>query len=276
MRKAAAKLAPAHPTWKEIVKECITTSDAPARQGVSCSAIKKERRLRAIPGISSVRGGSVTKARVNKASAKEKYNLSGPAHVSQLNRAIIAGVKAGIFDQPCFFEFEFEPPARPFPREESLGNCARILILKHPIGVKGDVLVVLPAVLLQKSALVFIGDGEHEVIRGEGSFDHAGCETSGSLASAIYALSKIAGWPDGAQAALDAGTLDHVTQFLGSPHANVRKWTCNTVGNLSAQRSTIVAVLAIKPCPKLVDLLRKVLNLRASTMQLTFEQRRRS
>ncbi|KAJ7489895.1 hypothetical protein B0H11DRAFT_2010868 [Mycena galericulata] len=66
--------APAHPPWKELIKECIATSDAPARQGVSRSAIKKY--------------------------AEDQYKLTGAANVSQLNRAIVSGVEAGIFVQP--------------------------------------------------------------------------------------------------------------------------------------------------------------------------------
>jgi hypothetical protein len=76
----------------------------------------------------------------------------------------------------------------------------------------------------------------------------------------MYVLSKIAVRPDGAQAALDATTVDHVIQFFESPDTEVRKWTCHTVGHLSIHPSTAIAVLAIKPCPKLVDLLRQVLS----------------
>ncbi|KAJ7098097.1 hypothetical protein B0H15DRAFT_824087 [Mycena belliarum] len=71
---ATSKATPAHPTWKDIIKECIATSDAPKRQGVSRSAIKKF--------------------------AEDKYKLSTPANISQLNRAIVSGVEAGIFIQP--------------------------------------------------------------------------------------------------------------------------------------------------------------------------------
>ena len=74
----------------------------------------------------------------------------------------------------------------------------------------------------------------------------------------MYALTKIAVWPNGAQAILAATTLVHITKFLESPDAKVREWTCDTVGKLSRHQSTAVAVLAVKPCPKLVDLLRRV------------------
>ncbi|KAJ7738484.1 hypothetical protein DFH07DRAFT_82607 [Mycena maculata] len=72
--KSTSKPVAAHPSWKEIIKECIATSDAPARQGVSRNAIKKF--------------------------AEDQYKLSSAANVSQLNRAIVSGVEAGIFVQP--------------------------------------------------------------------------------------------------------------------------------------------------------------------------------
>jgi hypothetical protein len=80
----------------------------------------------------------------------------------------------------------------------------------------------------------------------------------GVVQGAMYALSKIVFWPDGAQAALDVTTVDHVVKFLESPDAEVREWTCYTFGHLSIHRSTAVAVLAIQPCLKLVDLLWQV------------------
>jgi hypothetical protein len=89
--------------------------------------------------------------------------------------------------------------------------------------------------------------------------------------SAMYALYKLALWPDGAQAILDATTLDRITQFLESPNANVRCWTCHTVGGLAIHQSTAVALLAVKPSPKLVDLLRRVSTFRAFTMDLILE-----
>ncbi|KAJ7489888.1 hypothetical protein B0H11DRAFT_1044813 [Mycena galericulata] len=73
-KKVPTKPAAAHPPWKELIKECIIDSDAPARQGVSRNTIKKY--------------------------AEQKYGLSSAANVSQLNRAILSGVEAGIFVQP--------------------------------------------------------------------------------------------------------------------------------------------------------------------------------
>jgi hypothetical protein len=71
----------------------------------------------------------------------------------------------------------------------------------------------------------------------------------------MYALSWIAFWPDGAQAALEAKTLDHVTELLQSPESGVRKWTCGTVGRFAMHESTAMAILGLKPCPQLVGLL---------------------
>ncbi|KAJ7896913.1 hypothetical protein B0H13DRAFT_2338113 [Mycena leptocephala] len=57
-------------------KECIATSDAPTRQGVSRHAIKKF--------------------------AADKYKLNTSADVSHLKHAIIVGVDGGFFVQPKF------------------------------------------------------------------------------------------------------------------------------------------------------------------------------
>ncbi|KAJ7884315.1 hypothetical protein B0H14DRAFT_3432405 [Mycena olivaceomarginata] len=76
-KSKAKKASPAkptpHPAWKDIIKECIVNSDD-KRKGVSRSALKKY--------------------------AEDQYKLSTTAHLSQLNRAIIAGVEAGVFVQP--------------------------------------------------------------------------------------------------------------------------------------------------------------------------------
>ncbi|KAJ6623448.1 glycoside hydrolase superfamily [Mycena sp. CBHHK59/15] len=73
-RSSCSQATPTHPSWRDIIKECVAASDAPTRQGVSRNAIKKF--------------------------AEEQYKLSTPSHVSQLNRAIIAGVDGGVFVQP--------------------------------------------------------------------------------------------------------------------------------------------------------------------------------
>ncbi|KAG6919987.1 hypothetical protein DXG01_013336 [Tephrocybe rancida] len=64
-----------HPSWKEIVTECIVNNKEDTRQGVSRSTIKKY--------------------------AEETYHLeSTAANIYQLNRAITTGAEAGIFSLP--------------------------------------------------------------------------------------------------------------------------------------------------------------------------------
>ncbi|KAJ7273532.1 hypothetical protein B0H12DRAFT_1228379 [Mycena haematopus] len=64
----ASKAASSHPTWKEIIKECIVATGG--RQGVSRSALKKF--------------------------AEDQYGLDAtPAHVSLLNRALASLVEDG-------------------------------------------------------------------------------------------------------------------------------------------------------------------------------------
>ncbi|KAJ7850581.1 armadillo-type protein, partial [Mycena leptocephala] len=75
------------------------------------------------------------------------------------------------------------------------------------------------------------------------------------IEAAIFALSWIGHWPSGAQAALEAKTLDHVAELLQSPQSGVREQTCGMVGSFAKHASTAVAVLGLKPCPQLVGLL---------------------
>ncbi|KAJ7818097.1 hypothetical protein B0H14DRAFT_3877211 [Mycena olivaceomarginata] len=72
-KTASSKSTAAHPSWKNIIRECIATGET--RRGVSRPEIKKY--------------------------AKETYKLdSTRAHVSWLNRAIASGVEDGVFVQP--------------------------------------------------------------------------------------------------------------------------------------------------------------------------------
>ncbi|KAF7338445.1 Histone H1 [Mycena venus] len=72
-QKSGSKAASSHPTWKEIIKECIVTTGG--RKGVSRSALKNF--------------------------AEEQYKLEvTAAHISQLNRAITSGVESGMFVLP--------------------------------------------------------------------------------------------------------------------------------------------------------------------------------
>ncbi|KAF7356746.1 hypothetical protein MVEN_01009600 [Mycena venus] len=80
-------------------------------------------------------------------------------------------------------------------------------------------------------------------------------EDSRAIEAAAYALSRIAQWPDGAQAMLEAQALNHISRLLELSHTQIRRWTCNLVGNLASHASTGPAILALKPCELLVPLL---------------------
>ncbi|KAJ7057361.1 armadillo-type protein [Mycena amicta] len=76
------------------------------------------------------------------------------------------------------------------------------------------------------------------------------------IEAAMYALSRIVSWQQGAEAASAAKALDHVMELLQHPASNVRRLTCRTVGRIVVYKSTSIAVLELNPCPQLVDLLR--------------------
>ncbi|KAF7359744.1 hypothetical protein MVEN_00699100 [Mycena venus] len=73
---------------------------------------------------------------------------------------------------------------------------------------------------------------------------------------ATYALSQISRWSDGAEAIVDAKTLDHLLKLLNSFSPDVRKLSCNLVGNLASHGPTVSLVLELRPCAQLVTLLR--------------------
>ncbi|KAJ7877483.1 armadillo-type protein, partial [Mycena leptocephala] len=79
-------------------------------------------------------------------------------------------------------------------------------------------------------------------------------ETS-MTASAIYALSSIARWLDGAQAVVTAGTLVTTYELIESPNSQVRRSMCELLGNLAHHRSTAVAVMGVNPSATLVSFL---------------------
>ncbi|KAJ7850036.1 armadillo-type protein [Mycena olivaceomarginata] len=72
---------------------------------------------------------------------------------------------------------------------------------------------------------------------------------------AIYALSRIARWPDGAKAVVDAKVLDHVHRLLKSPNPYTRRWACGLAGQLALHESTAPATLNLNPSVQLVSLL---------------------
>ncbi|KAJ7697814.1 armadillo-type protein [Mycena rosella] len=76
------------------------------------------------------------------------------------------------------------------------------------------------------------------------------------LESALYALSCITQWWDGAQAAVTAKTVDYLEDLLVSPRTQIRRHACVTLERLASHKSTMVAIRRINPCLKLVPLLR--------------------
>ncbi|KAJ6531051.1 armadillo-type protein [Mycena capillaripes] len=69
----------------------------------------------------------------------------------------------------------------------------------------------------------------------------------------MHALSQIARWLAGVQAFVDAKTLDHVLQSLGSPSANIRKMACELVGRLASHEPATEAILKLQLNPLLRD-----------------------
>jgi hypothetical protein len=72
----------------------------------------------------------------------------------------------------------------------------------------------------------------------------------------MHTLCQILFWLDDVQAIFEAKTLDHILGLLNSLSPDVRKWTCRLVGRLAGHESTAPAVLQLKPCERLVSLLR--------------------
>ncbi|KAJ7270393.1 armadillo-type protein [Mycena rebaudengoi] len=82
------------------------------------------------------------------------------------------------------------------------------------------------------------------------------CDDSPAVAeSAVYALSRIAYWPDGGDAVVQAGALQLLENLVPSSNAGVRQWTCAMLENLTSHQSTSAALLEINPCERLVKLL---------------------
>ncbi|KAJ6566580.1 armadillo-type protein [Mycena capillaripes] len=79
---------------------------------------------------------------------------------------------------------------------------------------------------------------------------------SGVVESAAQTLTRIAVSPEGAQAVINAEVLSLVYQLLQSSDRFVVGWACKLLGELAGHRLTSAAVLSIKPCTRLVKLLR--------------------
>ncbi|KAJ7880295.1 armadillo-type protein [Mycena olivaceomarginata] len=72
---------------------------------------------------------------------------------------------------------------------------------------------------------------------------------------AVYALSQIAQWPDGAKAVVDAKALDHILTLLQSFDPCTREWACELTGNLALHESTAPTILQLNIPARLMSLL---------------------
>ncbi|KAJ7821392.1 armadillo-type protein [Mycena olivaceomarginata] len=72
---------------------------------------------------------------------------------------------------------------------------------------------------------------------------------------AIYALSQIARWIDGAKVVVNAKVPDYVLPLLESPNPDTRRWACMLMGNLTSHESTARAILELNLSVQLVSLL---------------------
>ncbi|KAI9456264.1 hypothetical protein BJY52DRAFT_1224323 [Lactarius psammicola] len=92
-KKAAARSAPTHPSWTDMIKECITAHPDDARHGVSRPQIKKFAPISCNYLISQTQ----TYFRF----VEEKYKLEiGNAQITQLSRAIAVGAEKNVFSLP--------------------------------------------------------------------------------------------------------------------------------------------------------------------------------
>ncbi|KAJ7455750.1 armadillo-type protein [Mycena latifolia] len=83
--------------------------------------------------------------------------------------------------------------------------------------------------------------------------------------SATRVLYRIAVFPEGAQAAVNANVLGCLTELLGAPNAKLWKWTWNMLGELARHETTVKAAIA-----QLVPLLRSanVINIGSAVQTL--------
>ncbi|KAJ6527583.1 armadillo-type protein [Mycena vulgaris] len=68
-----------------------------------------------------------------------------------------------------------------------------------------------------------------------------------AIKGAAYALCQVSQWPEGAQAAVDAKVLDHVTKLFQSHQVGTLGWMCELVGHLVSHNFTVSACLAAAP-----------------------------
>ncbi|KAJ7479050.1 armadillo-type protein [Mycena latifolia] len=74
---------------------------------------------------------------------------------------------------------------------------------------------------------------------------------------AIWALCMIASCAEGARAVVDAEILECVGPVLESPGTNDILHTCRILGELARHKTTLKALLAVRPCSQLVCLLQR-------------------
>ncbi|KAJ7753051.1 armadillo-type protein [Mycena maculata] len=75
------------------------------------------------------------------------------------------------------------------------------------------------------------------------------------IASAIYALSEISKWREGARLVVSAGALERISDLLASSDAEILISTCSMLEILGRQTSIAMAISATRPCNQLVALL---------------------
>ncbi|KAJ6595933.1 armadillo-type protein [Mycena sp. CBHHK59/15] len=85
---------------------------------------------------------------------------------------------------------------------------------------------------------------------------------------AAYALACMSdGSKDGATAIINANTLTHVINLVGSQHLNTQKWTCYMLQNIAQHKALQTAVVDMNPCTELAELLSNhALNVRADAI----------
>jgi hypothetical protein len=69
-------------------------------------------------------------------------------------------------------------------------------------------------------------------------------------------LYRISGSFRGAGAVVDANALECVAKLLESPNEEVRKWTCDMLGEVARHHTTAPAGWGVNTCQPLVSLLR--------------------
>ncbi|KAJ6592636.1 armadillo-type protein [Mycena capillaripes] len=72
---------------------------------------------------------------------------------------------------------------------------------------------------------------------------------------AIYALSQMSYWSEGAEAAAETGVLEYLANLLNSAHAETRRWTCETLGNMAFHGSMSSVQMGVELCTQIISLL---------------------